>query len=647
MTAMEELRARIEKTQKVADALEKAMYSFEKKDYITAMKMVEELGDTSMVQGAVDEVRFFFKRNDIDIQNKINELIMYTNEHLDDPKLDEAKDLLDKLLHDRHVKKYERLINNIQEKVELLKIDKLLEEGKINLDLSKIDEAEVLAASLGYELQLDLNPRISEYREICEKNIIEKQIHEKISYAKDNLDETALQEAYKLINDNYEACSEEKFRLYREATGAYKVIEENKLSNIQQNNNTQPALASQDPQQNNNAPASTASQDPQQQNNSANTTSTSSTPSDEDLAERLLEKAETTGTPDDVQIAQNAIDALVESDRKNELKARLDALNISLINNALNVNVNANVNNNANNNGTNNSTNTNTNNNGTNITTHIPSFEALLNELKEVANNGGDIDSKKIEKLEKMIEGLPSNELENYKEDVKKVILYNNAKVDYSLQNKELETEPKLFGLSEVITIASYAITAKMKEKIVDKLVRRRNRAVNNSNDRKAKRLNKKIEQADSLQTSFKTMFNAELIRKLKSSIISKGTSENKTKLLNKALDSFKESAYTSLKDKATNTSIVEDKVRARNMFEQLMFAYSYTNDSEIEELLNNFMAEIESKQTFTAEEIVALKNEIDSVVTFNNVNNENFISYDLDGKELEGGLPKIKVVSK
>ena len=82
MTAMEELRARIEKTQKVADALEKAMYSFEKKDYITAMKMVEELGDTSMVQGAVDEVRFFFKRNDIDIQNKINELIMLSLIHI-------------------------------------------------------------------------------------------------------------------------------------------------------------------------------------------------------------------------------------------------------------------------------------------------------------------------------------------------------------------------------------------------------------------------------------------------------------------------------------------------------------------------------------------------------------------------------------
>ncbi len=529
-------------------------------------------------------------------------------------------------------------------------IETLIGDAKEELDASKLEEAKKLVSELLVEEDKEIYTNmINEYNEVF---IEPKKLHDKIisliNEAKDNLDETLLDEARKLIEEL--DSKQEKAELKIEASKVQRLINSsNKNKTVETESKTEEENIKEEVSKEEKVENETV--EPVEEVSKEEITEEEKNEKlDEEIkkvveeakenekyeeAKKLVEVALNTKKLNDINKANEAISKLKSKKQQDELYSKMKDLltPMDVLNDDEEIIEE------------------------TKEETYESLDKKLDNLIKKLEEDSIDyvLAASIVSEYVKSAKKLDFDDYSKMKDKLRAIIDFVNAKNKLNLQDEELMKSKKHIHVNDVIAM----IYTDLKGKILNRKENEYSNSINdeeNSASYKSK-LQNKLEESDSI-SSIKSLFYGTAVLALNSKIAKldkKDRSNKVTKKLNRAIgklekaqNKFRNSAYKELSGKIINKNVYKNNDRVKNLMGQLLSAKAISgDDNKINNLINDFLNRVEDSNLNDLEK-ESLKYEVNQVNNFKMLNNEDYVTYnplnytDLDEDYKKYGLPKV-----
>ncbi len=529
-------------------------------------------------------------------------------------------------------------------------IETLIGDAKEELDASKLEEAKKLVSELLVEEDKEIYTNmINEYNEVF---IEPKKLHDKIisliNESKDNLDETLLDEARKLIEEL--DSKQEKAELKIEASKVQRLINSsNKNKTVETESKTEEENIKEEVSKDEKVENETV--EPVEEVSKEEITEEEKNEKlDEEIkkvveeakenekyeeAKKLVEVALNTKKLNDINKANEAISKLKSKKQQDELYSKMKDLltPMDVLNDDEEIIEE------------------------TKEETYESLDKKLDNLIKKLEEDSIDyvLAASIVSEYVKSAKKLDFDDYSKMKDKLRAIIDFVNAKNKLNLQDEELMKSKKHIHVNDVIAM----IYTDLKGKILNRKENEYSNSINdeeNSASYKSK-LQNKLEESDSI-SSIKSLFYGTAVLALNSKIAKldkKDRSNKVTKKLNRAIgklekaqNKFRNSAYKELSEKIINKNVYENNDRVKNLMGQLLSAKAISgDDNKINNLINDFLNRVEDSNLNDLEK-ESLKYEVNQVNNFKMLNNEDYVTYnplnytDLDEDYKKYGLPKV-----
>ena len=589
------------KQEKIALALEEAEKTLDVKAFRKAVALFDELGvkNEGILHDYVCQISEIIMLYDRQRQSEIETLIGDAKEELDASKLEEAKKLVSELLVEEDKEIYTNMINEynevfIEPKKLHDKIISLINEAKDNLDETLLDEARKLIEELDSKQEkAELKIEASKVQRLINSSNKNKTVETESKTEEENIKEEVSKEE-KVENETVEPVEEVSKEEITEEEKNEKLAEEIKKVVEEAKENEK-----------------------------------------YEEAKKLVEVALNTKKLNDINKANEAISKLKSKKQQDELYSKMKDLltPMDVLNDDEEIIEE------------------------TKEETYESLDKKLDNLIKKLEEDSIDyvLAASIVSEYVKSAKKLDFDDYSKMKDKLRAIIDFVNAKNKLNLQDEELMKSKKHIHVNDVIAM----IYTDLKGKILNRKENEYSNSINdeeNSASYKSK-LQNKLEESDSI-SSIKSLFYGTAVLALNSKIAKldkKDRSNKVTKKLNRAIgklekaqNKFRNSAYKELSGKIINKNVYKNNDRVKNLMGQLLSAKAISgDDNKINNLINDFLNRVEDSNLNDLEK-ESLKYEVNQVNNFKMLNNEDYVTYnplnytDLDEDYKKYGLPKV-----